>query len=162
MAFALMGEGPPADLLRGTDIYDPSTKFEEVAAWLAADNYADHGHHHHHDVNRHDEAISSFCLTFDKPLHWQHVAAWLEGLVGDDLLRVKGILSIVGWDPPIVLQAVQNLFQPPARLAAWPDNDRRSRIVFITRNISRGYVADRLAEIQAQIPEELFETEKAR
>lgn len=176
MAFAKPEERPSPSVLDGADIYDPATKSEDVAAWLAAESFEKHddhhhdhghhhGHHHHHpahDVNRHDASISSFCLTFDEPLHWQHVAAWLETLVenyGEDLLRVKGILSIEGWENPIVVQAVQTIFHQPAKLRQWPGNDRRSRIVFITRNISRGFVAELLAEIQTQIPKELFDRE---
>ena len=61
---------------------------------------------------------------------------------GNDLLRVKGILNIVGRDKPIVVQAVQRLFHPPFELPEWPSDDRTSRIVFITRGLSRDYVAN--------------------
>lgn len=138
--------------LAAADIYDPAAKSSDVAAWLNAEAYAhDHGHRHHHDVNRHDAEIGSFTLTFEEPLHWEHVAHWLDALVlahGDDLLRVKGILSVVGRDHPIVVHAVQRLFHPPAMLADWPDGKRQSRIVFITRNLSREFVAQVLATIR--------------
>ena len=61
---------------------------------------------------------------------------------GNDLLRVKGILDIVGRNRPIVVQAVQSLFHPPFELTAWPDGVRKSRIVFITRNIPRDFVRE--------------------
>jgi G3E family GTPase len=32
---------------------------------------------------------------------------------------------------------VQHLFHPPARLPAWPDADRRTKLVFITRDVAR-------------------------
>jgi len=142
--------------LAAADIYEPGAKGSDVAAWLNADAYGDahqhgHGHHHHHDVNRHDAEIGSFTLTFEEPLHWEHVAHWLDALVmahGDDLLRVKGIVSVVGRDHPIVVHAVQRLFHPPAMLAEWPDGKRSSRIVFITRNITREFVAEVLATIR--------------
>jgi G3E family GTPase len=35
---------------------------------------------------------------------------------------------------------VQHVFYPPAELAQWPDADRRSRIVLITRDLSRAAV----------------------
>jgi G3E family GTPase len=35
----------------------------------------------------------------------------------------------------VVVQGVQHVFHPPVTLAAWPGEDRRSRLVFITRNI---------------------------
>jgi G3E family GTPase len=155
----------PDDLVAG-DIYDPAGKGEDVLRWLNAEAYeqveettlAPHAgeHHHHHDVNRHSAEIGSFCLQFDEPLHWDHVANWLDALVmahGDQLLRVKGILWIADRDRPIVVQAVQHLFHPPFELPAWPDGARTSRIVFITRSLPRDFVAEVLATIrQRRIP----------
>jgi len=145
----------PSDLM-AVDIYDPTTKGEEVLRWLNAEAYQqdpttadapshEHEHHrdHHHDVNRHSAEIGAFCLVFDTPLQWEHVANWLDALVlghGNDLLRVKGILNVVGRDRPIVVQAVQRLFHPPFELGQWPSDDRTSRIVFITRGLSQEYV----------------------
>jgi G3E family GTPase len=151
----------PSDLAIA-DIYDPNTKSESVLQWLNAEAYhhetdsaaatpGDHHHQHHHDVNRHSADIGAFCLQFETPLHWEHVANWLDALVlghGNDLLRVKGILNIVGRRQPIVVQAVQRLFHPPFELPRWPSRDRTSRIVFITRGLSRDYVASVLATIR--------------
>lgn len=144
--------------LAAADIFDPATKGEDVTRWLAVEAHeTGHGPHHHeadqHDVNRHDAAISSFCLSFETPLQWEHVANWLDALVmahGDDLLRVKGILAIKGRERPIVVQAVQRLFHPPVELPAWPSPDRTSRIVFITRNLKRAYVSEVLTTIQTR------------
>jgi G3E family GTPase len=143
------------------DIYDPEAKGEQVLEWLNAEAYAsaevtsdssqhshhadDHSHHGHHphDVNRHSPEIGSFCLKFDEPLHWDCLANWLDSLVinhGNDLLRVKGVANIVGRQKPIVVQAVQHLFHRPFELVEWPTGDRTSRIVFITRGLSREYV----------------------
>ena len=133
-----------AKLRDGFDVYDPSAKPEQVGEWLRAEE-VEHHRHHHHDVSRHSKEIGSFVLTYDQPLHWEHVAAWLDALVlahGEDLLRVKGILDIRGQPQPIVVQAVQRLFHPPARLAWWPPGERRSRIVFITRGLTREFVAE--------------------
>ena len=71
---------------------------------------------------------------------------------GEQLLRVKGILDIAGRSRPIVLQAVQRLFHPPTELADWPDGDRRSRIVFITRGLSREFVLEVLDTLRARAP----------
>jgi G3E family GTPase len=155
---------PSASELATTDIYDPTTKSDDVLRWLNPEAYAfgadsqdpaagdhehgdAHGHHHHHrhDVNRHSADIGSFCLQYSEPLEWDHVANWLDALVmahGDDLLRVKGILDIAGRDTPIVVQAVQHLFHPPTALAAWPNQKRQSQIVFITRGLSRDFVSE--------------------
>jgi G3E family GTPase len=152
--------------LRVAYIFDPKTKSDEILEWLNTEAYshADHAptgaphDHHHHDVNRHSADISSFCLQFSTSLHWEHVANWLDALVvchGDNLLRVKGILNVVGREKPIVVQAVQRLFHPPFELARWPSDDRTSRIVFITRSLSREYVAEVFDTIrQRAIPDD--------
>ena len=144
----------PVGLLAADDLYDPALRPEQVRDWLADES--DHAHHHHaHDRNRHDAEIASFGLSFDEPLHWEHVATWLDALVaghGPDLLRVKGILDVAGRDRPIVVQAVQRLFSPPMELTAWPDGLRRSRIVFIARNLARDYVAEVFRIIRTRCP----------
>lgn len=91
-----------------------------------------------HTVN-----VSSFVLTFDQPFTWDAFSAvtqLLTSLRGPDLLRVKGLVNIAGESGPVVVQGAQHLFHPPVTLAAWPGEDRRSRIVFITRNIPRAAV----------------------
>ncbi|MDE1148382.1 MAG: GTP-binding protein [Azospirillaceae bacterium] len=101
------------------------------------------GHDHDHDPNRHDQAIGAFCLTFEQPLVWDELVGFLETLArmrGPDVLRVKGVLNVQESDLPIVIHGVQHLFHPPVQLDAWPSDDRRSRIVFITRDISRQVV----------------------
>ena len=34
-----------------------------------------------------------------------------------------------------MIHGVQHVFHPPATLAAWPDDDHRTRLVFIVRDI---------------------------
>jgi G3E family GTPase len=58
---------------------------------------------------------------------------------GEDVLRVKGLLN-VGGPGPLVLNGVQHVVHPPEHLDEWPDDDRRSRIVFI----GRGYTGEEL------------------
>ena len=120
--------------------------------WLAEEAYAeghahhhhghghDHGHDHAHpDRNRHDEHISSFVLTADEPIAAATLEMFLELLranYGDRLLRVKGIVNIVDMpETPVVVHGVQHVFHPTARLKRWPDDDHRSRLVFITRDL---------------------------
>jgi len=140
----------PTDLAT-VDIYDPATKAPDVAAWLNAEAHAHDHHDHAHDINRHNAEIGSFVLEFAEPLHWEHVANWLDALVlghGNDLLRVKGILDVAGRERPIVVQAVQHLFHPPFELPLWPDGARRSRIVFITRGLTCDFVREVLDTIR--------------
>ena len=58
---------------------------------------------------------------------------------GSDLLRVKGLLD-VGGEGPLLLNGVQHVVHPPEHLDAWPDDDRRSRLVFVGRGLARGDV----------------------
>jgi G3E family GTPase len=141
---ALHGEIAPAELL-DCGLYDATRKHPEVTRWLDAEAYHAHDHHHHaHDPNRHDARIHSFCLTFDEPLPWDGLATWLEVLTmtrGESVLRVKGILNLQGRDKPVAIHGVQHLFHPPVQLAAWPEgDDRRSRLVFILRDLDRATV----------------------
>jgi G3E family GTPase len=56
---------------------------------------------------------------------------------GQDILRVKGLLN-VGEAGPVLLDGVQHAVHPPVHLESWPDEDRRSRLVFIGRGIQAG------------------------
>jgi G3E family GTPase len=91
----------------------------------------------------HDAAIHSFCLWFEAPFTWDTLSAaidMLTALRGPDLLRVKGIVNVAGEAGPIAIHGAQHVFHPPVKLASWKDDDRRSRIVFIVRNIPRAAI----------------------
>ena len=157
------GEARPENLFN-TGIYDPATKTTNVARWLAADAYDNPdkkrrtrsrkrqgGHHHHdhnhgHDPNRHDEHIESFSISSDKAISQWNLDLFLELLRsyhGPNLLRVKGIIKLEE-DPqcPMVIHGVQHIFHPPFKMAQWPDDDHRSRLVFITRDIKRAQLEE--------------------
>lgn len=108
----------------------------------AHDGHDHHDHHdHHHDVNRHDEHISSFCVSTPHAIGRMQLELFMELLQsyhGPNLLRMKGIVKMED-DParPMVLHGVQHVMHPPERLARWPDGDETTRLVFITRDIER-------------------------
>ncbi|WP_294235781.1 GTP-binding protein [uncultured Sphingomonas sp.] len=126
-------------LLFDVGLWDPASKNEDVRRWLAEEaHYAGHHHHHHHDVNRHDDGIRATCLTFDTPLDPLAFERWLGLLTmfrGADVLRIKGIVNLAGHDAPVIVHGVQHVFHPPIELERWPSEDRRTRMVFITRRI---------------------------
>jgi G3E family GTPase len=129
---------------------NPSASLIDAAVELA-DPAALLTHAHHGDVNRHDASIAAFCLVFDRPLDWTMFGVWLSMLLsdrGEDVLRVKGLLNVVGSPGPVVIHGVQHIVHRPVHLEAWPDADRRSRIVFITRGIAREQVARSFAAFQ--------------
>jgi len=115
-----------------------------------------HDHSHDHDVNRHDDHIQSFCITFDEPLHWDAFVTWAEiftQMRGESLLRVKGILNLVGEHAPVAIHAVQHVFHPPASLPAWPSDDHRSKIVFITKDLGPQVIRESLYHLNAAVSE---------
>ena len=100
----------------------------------------------------HSDGIASFVLTDDAPLPWDAFARSMETLIalrGPDLLRVKGFLNVAGCRGPVVVQFVQHLAHPPTELAAWPDDDRRSRVVFIARNLNEKAVRNLFDAVRA-------------
>jgi G3E family GTPase len=138
--------------------FDAQGKPDQVQDWLRIEAYetaqAHHEHEHEHehehdhehdhavvDRNRHDDHIRAYAVTRDQPISWAGFSAWLEMISqmrGDDLLRVKGIVNVVEHpDRPVVIHGVQHLFHPPVFLDQWPSDDRRTRLVFITRGIDR-------------------------
>ncbi len=137
-------------------LYDPATKIPDVDKWLKEEAYAGHDHgHEHHDVNRHDDKIRAFCVTYDEPLRLDAVEQWFDLIMllkGPDLLRVKGIVNVIGMDGPVVIHGVQHIFHPPAMLDAWPSDDRRTRIVFITRDVDRALLEDTLKSFTDRQP----------
>ena len=105
-----------------------------------------HGHHSHDDVNRHDASIRSFSIVHDQPIDRNAVAMFVDLLRsahGEKLLRMKAIVMLSD-DPsrPLVLHAAQSTLHPPARLEAWPGEDRRTRLVLITKDLEEDFVRE--------------------
>jgi G3E family GTPase len=108
-------------------------------------------HRHDHD-HAHAPDIASFALFFDRELPWavfEQTMAVLTALRGADLLRVKGLVAVKGCQGPVVVHAVQHVAHRPVELQAWPDDDRRSRLVFITRNLAKQPVEALFAAVAA-------------
>jgi G3E family GTPase len=127
---------------------DPAANAANVSAWLRPVSEAIHDHdahgHHDHDHHGHDHLgehdIRTFDLIREEPLSWTQVSRWLQSLgelPGEDLLRVKGIVNVAGLPGPAIVHGVQRVIHVPAVLPSWPDGDRRTRIVCITRGIAR-------------------------
>jgi G3E family GTPase len=137
--------GASVAALLNCGLFDPATKTADVTRWLNEEAYRDHEHHHHyHNVNRHDASISAFTLIHDRPIPTAAVQMFMELLQsahGERLLRMKGIICLAeDPDRPLVIHAVQTMTHPPARLKAWPDADRRTRLVVIAKDMPEGFV----------------------
>src|SRR6266446_4574981 len=147
-------------LLFNLGFFDPATKGVDVRRWLRDEAFeSDHTHHHNPnhtheqpDINRHDDRIRAFCITRERPISWAALSAWLDALAtmrGDDLLRLKAIVALPDHpDHPVVLHGVQHLFHPPVLLPEWPSEDRRTRMVFITRDLPREAIETTLAAFE--------------
>ena len=89
---------------------------------------------------------------FDRRLDWTLFGLWLTMLLhrhGSSVLRVKGILNVEGSPTPVAVHGVQHLVHPPVHMAAWPDGDRRSRLVFIVEGLERATIERSLAAFLA-------------
>ena len=87
----------------------------------------------------HRDDVHALALFLDDELDWTSFGIWLTMLLqahGQDILRVKGLLN-VGDAGPVLLNGVQHAVHPPVHLDSWPDEDHRSRLVFIGRGFER-------------------------
>jgi G3E family GTPase len=128
---AAHGDLRPADILSAAG-FDIAGRSEAARGWLNDLSYAARV-----APASADPAISTFALTYDEEITLPGLVLWinlLAGFRGAGLLRVKGIVNVEGC--PYAVQAVQTIVSEPVALDAWPeDDDRRSRLVFITRGI---------------------------
>lgn len=141
---AAKGEATVGALLQA-GLYDPDRKIPDVSRWLADERIAAAQEEiAGHDPNRHDDRIRAFTLATDAAISASTLDMFLELLratYGANLLRMKGIVRLAD-DPsaPVVLHGVQHVMHPPTRLPAWPDDDHRTRLVMIVRDLDPAVV----------------------
>ncbi len=92
------------------------------------------------DSHGHDEEVGSLSFSVAEPLDQARFQAWIGALLqeqGQDILRSKGILDFKGEQRRFGFQAV-HMMADGDFIGPWkPDEPRRSRIVFIGRNLNR-------------------------
>lgn len=116
---------------------------EDLAHWLNDSPLASPYRKRSAEPAPHLSDIHSFCIEYDQAIDPVMFDAWLGLLVtlkGPDLLRMKAIIHLSDRPLPIVLHGVQHVFHRPAELTHWPHTERRSQMVFITRNLSQAQV----------------------
>jgi len=144
--------GTNAAALFNCGLYDPQTKSADVRRWLGEEAAHDHDHHHHdgdhdhhhHHEHRHDARVRSHSLVHDGPVPFSAIEMFLDlvrSTHGEKLLRMKGVIELME-DPsrPLVIHGVQKILHPPARLPAWPDGQRGTRLVLITLDMPDDYI----------------------
>ncbi len=150
-------------VLRNAGLDAGDAQKTDVRAWLNAAAYEQQdGHHHEHDEDHthhdhdahdhhglHDRDIASFCFVREQPIPREALRLLLDALqqnLGPNLLRVKGIVHVAEEpDRPAVIQGAQHLLHNLSWLDRWPDEDRRSKLVFITQGFDRAEVEDMIA-----------------
>jgi G3E family GTPase len=166
----LVSRGAAARLSRRLAALNPAAEIRDVhdrtwdTAWLIHEEPG--AVRHRHAVNldaRADPAalaeedghgsIKSFSITLDRPIDWTAFGIWLTMLLnrhGPQVLRVKGILDLVGEERPVAVHGVQRLVHPPTHMSSWPTEDRRSHIVFIVDGLDPARIIDSLAAFTMQ------------
>ncbi len=146
----LDGQVDPAAILGAERRTTPA----EARQWLAAERYPSAsrpvlGGRAVPVAAGHTDNIRAFSLSFDQPLDGQAVSAALEMLTAfrpTHLLRMKAILNLTGESRPVVLHGVQHVLYPPSYLEHWPDEDHRSRFVFIVNDLDEAFVTKLLTD----------------
>ncbi|MBM4074965.1 MAG: GTP-binding protein [Planctomycetes bacterium] len=124
-SYALFTEHHPdefaAKLLRGT---------EGLVPLVTREYKPDHDH---------DDEISSVGITTPGDLDSEKFNGWLRELLttkGQDIFRMKGVLSVKGDERRFVFQGVHMLFDGnPDR--SWQPGERHNSLIFIGRNLDR-------------------------
>ena len=89
--------------------------------------------------HEHDEEVTSVGIALPGDFHLEKLNGWLSQLLrehGQDIFRMKGVLSVRGWDERFVFQGVHMLFDGrPDRL--WGNELRHNKMIFIGRSLDR-------------------------
>ena len=97
--------------------------------------FLDEGHEHSHN-----DEVASMSFEVSRAVDPEKFNAWISALLaekGQDLLRTKGILAYPGESRRFAFQAV-HMIADGDFIGAWPDGaERRSKLVFIGRNLNR-------------------------
>lgn len=85
-------------------------------------------------------SVMTVSLVCDEPVDLNKFNVWMSGLLkaqGPDIYRMKGILSMDGYDEKFVIQVIHMIFDGD-RAAQWAaDEPRRSKLVIIGTNLDR-------------------------
>ncbi|MDE0609381.1 MAG: GTP-binding protein [Anaerolineaceae bacterium] len=101
--------------------------------------------------HEHDEEVTSVGISIPGDLQLEKLNGWLSQLLrvhGLDIFRMKGVLSVQGWDERFVFQGVHMLFDGrPDR--PWGNELRHNKMIFIGRNLDRAALENGFRECLA-------------
>jgi G3E family GTPase len=97
------------------------------------------------DSRTHHPRISVRLVRQRSTLAYDDLAAWLDnlaGVLGERLLRLKGLVRITESDTPVLVQSVGTLFSPPRPISVDPADSAGPFLVLIARDIEDHDFAD--------------------
>jgi G3E family GTPase len=119
----------PLDAVIGRDAFNLARILEKEPDFLSGED--------HHE---HDSEVNSVSFEVSKPIDAEKFNAWISQLLqtkGQDLLRTKGILYYAGDDRRFAFQAVHMIADGDYIGQVKEGDPRRSKIVFIGRDLNR-------------------------
>lgn len=147
-------------------VYDAAAKIPDVARWLGEVSAAEQasrqtlrfGKAVPQTAVHQKTGVGSFVITIDAPVIWGEFATLIDTLLqghGEHILRIKGLVNVLGEAAPRLLQCVQHVRYPSVQMAAWPADaayaDQATRLVFITRELDEAQVRSSLDHIRSLI-----------
>jgi len=118
----------PLDAVIGRDAFNLARILEREPDFLLSDDH------------EHDSTVNSVSFEVSRPIDAEKFNAWISQLLqtkGQDLLRTKGILHYAGDDRRFAFQAVHMIADGDYIGAVKPGDPRKSKIVFIGRDLNR-------------------------
>ncbi|WP_380676824.1 CobW family GTP-binding protein [Salinigranum sp. GCM10025319] len=107
-----------------------------------ADHDHDHGDGHGHAGASH--AVSTFTYETDRPFHPERLDEWLDDWRGD-VVRAKGFFKLAGRPDTVMGLSQAGPSVQAGPLGEWsPDDDRRTRLVFIGTEMDEAEIRDEL------------------
>jgi G3E family GTPase len=103
-------------------------------------NFLEEGHHHHHD-----EDMQSVALNIDGEVDPEKFMPWISDLTqreGPNILRCKGIVAFPNEPKRFVFQGVHMILDGDVQQDWKPQEKRRSRVVFIGRDLDETAIRD--------------------
>lgn len=128
-----------AAVLLSHDLFALAGKSDRALQWFADEVAAGRSR----IPDRHGERIRALAIDLEGEIDWTMFGIWLTMLLnrhGASVLRAKAILNVADSETPVAIHAVQHLVHPPVHMAAWPDEDRRSRMIFIVDGLDAGLI----------------------
>ncbi len=149
LAAQLAALNPAAEIIIAADLSDPASALFRGTGPAVSPLKSRRPPRPWSAVAAHSHGITTVAIALRRPMTRLDFAKALGGLArdrGEDLLRVKGLIAFADRpDRPAAVHAVQHTLYPPDWLDAWPDADRTTRLVFITRDIGVGEILARFA-----------------